>query len=498
MSNPQQHQRHHQDPRRWYVMLVTSLAAMLLCLVFAYETVTVYTVESVVARQDAADRGTDQNLERVAASLPDITSAPLVRRAIDELDIRFAAVENLQGESSVDDLVQRLCSALSVTELSSSKSERHLFAVRYRGSERDVATAVVDQLAQQYVAAQEPAVDDAGLSLATPESTESQEAEERVRRARQELDEFIADHFERLRQLPWRTVGEGVTDAETANSSSEDSPGNSEMYVNPEWSALDQQITQKEEHLESLVRERTATHPEVRALSAQLATLRRELFQLPKQIEPPPGLAGGGDSSAAAETGSSSPVLQLSTPLPLDDWSQQSELLLAALADAERQRELVIVSERSRPQVAARNAVNRTWMHQPGRVVEQQTYPRHPTRLLWMCGASVGLGLFVCMLAGRGKSAPATIDTSADAEAALSLPVVGTVLRSNQPVRRSSRQSRGRLPTLCTRASELTIAMFLLLFLISSFSEGGGIQRFLRDPTAAVSQAFTTTDQPEG
>ena len=51
MSHSNQNQPRHRGHRRWYVLLVTSLATMLLCLMFAYETVTVYSVESVIVQE---------------------------------------------------------------------------------------------------------------------------------------------------------------------------------------------------------------------------------------------------------------------------------------------------------------------------------------------------------------------------------------------------------------------------------------------------------------
>ncbi len=268
----------------------------------------------------------------------------------------------------------------------------------------------------------------------------AEEARLEWRRAESDLRQFVQQQFQQWRQrtVELKNAVEGPSAAELA---APPAPETDEIE-NPAWVELNNQVTELKEKRAELLASRTALHPAVKDLDTDLARLEGILAGIP------PHIAGPSESAREAPAARSDrgPDFADAAQLALEQIrglvrfnaaaAEAFAAKTAAVDEARRKYEQLTAAERRAREEDFRVPWPTLQLADQSRVIAGPSSGRLP-----LVALAAGLAMTVGVgLTWRGAAADLTLSRATDVEAALAVPVVGTV-SLNEPFHGSVRSS---------------------------------------------------------
>ncbi len=300
-----------------------------------------WTVDEVAtpdpASLDSEDNLTAEQFERLTAQ---IVSPQNIRRALD----RLALSAKRTAEARYDRPLPKVDPhSLRVAAAEDPESQDTEIVIAFEHSDPSFATALVNQLAQGYADATQTAWTEAVGRLLTQARDAVAEADEK-RLALQS----VADDFWQTEVKPSEDQLRAATDHEQplagqhgqSNSSRRDpsiQPLATPTIENPDWADLHEQIVTLRGERKLMLVQRTANHPMVQELDAEIVLLQRRLKGIPKTIPNPVAATETETSPVVASDGSGGLDTGGLDTAELDSAKPSREAL--ATAHAEKLRE---------------------------------------------------------------------------------------------------------------------------------------------------------------
>jgi capsular polysaccharide biosynthesis protein len=256
-------------------------------------------------------------------------------------------------------------------------------------------------------------------------------ARSELRRAESDLRQFARQQFEQSRQRSLK-LEKAVVLLSPAKPAARPEPVDPKIE-NPAWAELNEQVTKLKDERAKLLTTRTAEHPAVKDVDADLARLETILAGIPRYLVK--------QSERAEATPAADRDL---VPNAGPKFRDESQAMLEEI------RALARFNAGAMEDYAARSAlVDEAWeKYEQAAAVERQTVRENPgissakLRLATQCRSTtslanrrwllVALGAGLALTLGAGltwarTAGGATLSSAADVEAALAVPVVGTV-----------------------------------------------------------------------
>ncbi len=343
-----------------------------------------YVAIAVVAERSEAGRGGPPSAPQALAS-----------------ESRFErALVSLRSEGVVENRSPAaLRSQLTVKAVVGEK-EGARTTVSFASDNGQIAMALVNRLAEQYVAERRQSFEhSAGADHASAHAA--------LESARAELSRLQREQKALLNELD-----AARTQARLAPPTA--SSVRSRARENPEWTALAQQRASLEERQRTLLLSRTAAHPEVLYVTEELAEIEQQMATVPRHVP------------------SGQEIRTEPSPSRLEVTNQEEELTArldaatAAISQTEAEcRRLETIERDARSCLEAGPGIEMI----PARTCHIGPEPGPPAGLLWY---SLGTGLVIAVAVGcasRGLPADRPFTTVAEAQSALTIPIVGVIPR---------------------------------------------------------------------
>jgi hypothetical protein len=509
-------------PQRSYVFVVTALAVFFVGLVIWRNPVSSYIVTAQigwespsgeeVGPQAPSTGSSDSKRTADAASLllEEITIREQLRDAVNLANSQSPTPVFASGSALRDSDLDLLAKQLEAQIRESQDSVTNI-ELRFESPHAEWAITFLNQLARKAV---RPATSNGGKPLASSRDLREarwrlDEARHYERRAQYELQNFMDVHFEQATDdtLDSHTDNEANTATTTASATA---AADSSAFVasQPESVASEQKDPQRqrlEQELDDtlarrtrLMRQFTASHPQVRDLTLQAADLRSRLDSLAPQPSDEIPSAGMSPSAEIVETVRPSETVGDIASTSPSISSQDTKTYLAlratlqsATADYELAQEsfedqlhLLTASKANEvPAAAAR------WMVAPAAVVGHRGGNLAPARVLLIGLVSVTCGMIMAWLAGSMK-AVLRINSISDVQALTNLPIVGQLSidpTTNGVHRLASRQRVVRWGML---GCELTLGLLALTFIATVMAGSPTFAQFADDPFGVFAETI--------
>jgi hypothetical protein len=442
-------------------------------------------------------------------------NSALIREALDEV---FTSVSADATPPASADVRQ----SLGVGQNPDTTSQRTTISVTYSGSSADRAQEIVNKICDVFVrhenagsVVEQPAEqNEMRRHEAVPADAAQQQAEQNLLDAQARLEAFDQEYASAL-AAPQRELGLPAKDETSPvveqpkpqpkvdselqpQRSSKAEPTEAEQKI----TQLESEITSRNQQLNALLGTMTREHPlvktilgEISGFESQISALRAKAKTNTKPgvpAENAPIAPSSGQAQLALEpdhperiTAPKSDVAPLSTEPMLS--SQERKQLLAVRAELEQhvrdaEQELQLAKGVERQQWEQQFATDPvpSWDVEHATTAQRVYTPTKPSLLVFalVLGLVAGGGL---LIAGTG---PATINTPAAAQSAVSVPVIGNV---PEPLGRSLDQPKRpiamRILVLC---AETTLFVFLAAMIVAALSDKQFASQLRADPLAAL------------
>ena len=353
-----------------------------------------------------------------------ITSQANLRRVAQRLD---AAVKPGREPSDANRTVEEIARNLRVSCEWTSMPGEFGISIIYTDRHAEYAAGLVNALAGSYAQSCR-----AGWKQRTERAyAEAREALDRAQsesvRADARWAAFVEQHFGQTKPAT----------KETAQSSGPLFLPEATLIDNPDWIELAGSLSELERRRTELLDDRTLEHPEVRKSAIDIAAIHERLAATPRKIP--------GQPSNASEPSGQTPLAQTEAP------SAEPATISSLTRDeetSERFRELRVAAQAAAAAYERAVRVERqTWQqHQQEPQIElvlarpldvSAPVPKRPGLGLMLVALAAGVAAALGTgMISTGAAIEPTIDTVAQAQAALSVPVVGTV-KASEPDDRS-------------------------------------------------------------
>jgi len=412
-----------------------------------------YAATATIWQCAAPSDGAGQHTSREPASLD---PAAIERRVLSEDNLR-RAVHQVEGKEqkrrptqndlapgpgrTVEQVRQNLHLRVAATEAS---SERSGISISYSDRDPDRAVRLVNNLAK--VCAEQYRAD-----LETSSARHYPEAREAAERARQEyfeaqgrFDDFIGQHFLKQQALAdrvagWRPESPSAevlpADRDAESTADRDVEGRTPPPpIHPETAELQRQLAELEQHRTLLLAQRTPLHPEVQEVDLRIAGLRQCLASISPQLpEQPPevlpaeegptwGAPVAEDLSDTAESTEHVPAEELAAELA--EAAQAFHSHKDALDRAEEEYDRLAEAKRRAWEAQISTPSIELELAQVGVPCQPADEPSGSVLVALASALAVTFGVG---LIWSGFDSDVPLATLAAVEAALPVPVVGTI-----------------------------------------------------------------------
>jgi hypothetical protein len=327
-----------------------------------------------------------------------------------------------QPSSSLAELRRHL--RVSIRENGNALEE---VTLQFTSREAETATAFVEQLARQIVASQIKPASEAALTdpdlqreLANARLKEQAALETWEGLLEQQLANFDGKQLAASGRAAFPPVLNQPAGGRSSGSGSQPrATADGPEQENPAWRKLHDRHQALTSRLGGLLVQRTASHPRVLEVSAELGEVSRQLHNTPQfiQSQAAPLNERPGQQTVAAEA-------QAATLSALQQIAAEHHRL-AMEYSAAQQRRAELEQAVSRPNPRAQAAAS-AWIVRPARICRVQGGGVSSKRVLAAAFLAISLGALLGWLARR-PPAPAVIADEASVERLLGLPVVGKV-----------------------------------------------------------------------
>lgn len=200
------------------------------------------------------------------------------------------------------DRVERLRRNVKITSELAMTSGQWRTTISYAGGDAQQAIHVVNELARHFASSRAATEPTRPAALA---QTSSDSSRGEFQKAQAELDEFLAQHFAQLRQRADRLQQKVPPSSMPAATSEMPKPQADRTSENPQWVELNDRIARMEQQRADLLLSRTAMHPSVKDLEAELGRLERQLAAISRRTPPSANAAAvpAPDRTGATTTG---------------------------------------------------------------------------------------------------------------------------------------------------------------------------------------------------
>jgi hypothetical protein len=471
-------------PSRLYGTTVVSLAAFFVGLIVWRAPVDGYVAVSEIGRRVLAQPDQNDQLTVVNQEGLDADQFPALHQSLADA-IRFAdarlknAAPHFAAEVS-DERIRSTQSRLNINVRQSPECARTI-CISYAGADPTWSLALVEQLTRDCL-------------LATSRSPESRTSSARaVRDARWRLDQ--TRHYERKARLGVEDLVDGYFAqlrgpatgssrvAESVSDVNARAGDEGEMEINPEWQALQSHLAELAQQLRPLVEHLTPNHPLILDLTQRMEAVRQQLASTPQYVGQqvaPPDDAVSGQGVAAAPASHVAAIVESYT----DDYQKLRKAYEDAVGDRE-EAERRLGGLMVRPTMDTDSHAESRWLITPP-TLQGRIGGRASARRVGLVGLlALTCGCCVAWLLGTLKGLQ-RINTVADLEQVLSVPVVGQLSIDPVPMAAARLSHRGRLLKAVVVASELALGLLLVVFLTGAIASNPASRLLWDDPFTAI------------
>lgn len=268
------------------------------------------------------------------------------------------------------------------------------------------------------------------------------------------------------------------------------------LVLNPQWSALQSQLTELTNHLDSLLDQFTPNHPEVQALTLKMQDIQRTLEATPKYLAAEQtssagigaeGMSAGADGGDARlpihEPTSATPGHGMGQDVIVTEYTRMLDTYHAAM----KRREQAEAALWQRVDQAAAaplvGPVQARWMAMPPTVVRRYQSRTRPMLILLfgVVAMAVGVGTSWLTRSARGQSRINAVD---DISRMTLIPVIGQLSLDPAPRGVERIAARARLMRRLTIGCEIVLTLILVLFVWGLFTGSTLSVEFVDDPLA--------------
>ena len=449
---------------RIYYFLVAALGVFVIVLALGRDHRGVYSATAAV-----------QPIQETAASRS-LTFDEIKLRLCDE-EIIVQAVEELRdaGFDKGDEL-GRLAIAKNIFVQRSDDQDG--VSVTYTSSDGDAARMTVDRLCEVYVRRQSEA-DHLAMSGTLMQQQQAanlalRQAEERRDAAQRNLTEFDDGHDDANHFLQASLTTESDAAETTADATGEKVREQGTKELERQIQILSGQLADQQRIRRQLESRMTAQHPQIVDVDVKIDALREQLKKARLELAQEQEL-----ETIAAEIESSKPSVE--------EIESERAVLLAVLKNAEQQWERCSQQQHDVSERISNSEYTETWSFVSAEVAQYRSAAT-PLALLVLSGALAMVGGSGMLFAASGMVQ--TIDTVADVQRVLGIPVVGEVKVAAEP-RQQNLQACARFVRFAILFFEITLGVFLLGMLLSAMLVDDFSSQLRTDPLSAMADGLS-------
>lgn len=241
------------------------------------------TAKAVISVQAAARSETGQPalpLPTAAALRSQITTEQYIAQALAHCDERWSRPRSME----------KICRGLQVNSEHEANPDAVIISLSLSDEDLAFASGVVNALADRYAEGLRTRLRDEAQKKYRLAAEALDEARQKLRRAKAELEGFLERHFREHEELARRALAAsraGAAGLPAAPQSPLLPAGPSVMVDNPEWVRIHEQLQAKRRSLAEILTVRTRLHPEAQERQSDIADLERRLIATPRQVARP-------------------------------------------------------------------------------------------------------------------------------------------------------------------------------------------------------------------
>lgn len=427
--------------------------------------------QPAAARPDARENLSPADRDQIAG---EITSDANLRRVLARLEPPAGTAQR------PGDPVDRARRSLDVTVAETPTPGQLEITIACRGEDPERVVRLVNQLAAQYAEDERAAVEAAATGAWHNVHEQADQARQRLLAARDALDGFLRQHFQGHRNLA-KAIDDAAAQSRAEKTAAADSAGKRPMIDNPQWVEIDQARQTLLDRRAEMLTTRTAEHPAIRDLDLKIAQLEHSMAGIPRQIR------DDAEPSVVTHPMVDAPRMQ---PPPHAEGSRPAardpSAVVGRVVPAEEAPDHGLAAQKysalSAAADEAQESYDRLAEAELGAYQRRLEMPSVDLRLAPRCeNATAGHGssrlLLVALLSGlamaagvgmisAGLGADPPLQTMAEAQAALPVPVVGAVpFRGDSAGQAEPRTSGSRWLALWGLALVAICGLALLVYL---------------------------------
>ncbi len=476
---------------RLYVLAVTALAVFLVGLVVCGRPAGDHVANALLTHRVHADAAAF-----VTEAAAQIKSPANFRRAVTELSLATAndrRALKLPSEKERDRWIDENASRVEVSTSKAAHPDQTLITVQYRGENSALAVALVDNLAKHYVREHSPAGPQDGDPVpAAQRQRDVASALARLQRSRQQLEAFLREHFDELQKLE---------DASTAVGSPKQTNGTmvkpaddvaAEQVVSPERAELQTLLAEFRRKSHDLLRQRTPQHPEVIDVQLQIEEIEARLAELKSEQSRARDVPHNSQRPKSEDVAPDAALVKAA--IDIDALCSRFQTLHLAHEEASVAYDQAVRRQRQGWEQRLAAVASRVDMVRPAKIVWRGRQQLTAGRVLVLGLAALAFGLIVAWAAGPAKLA-SKLASVAEVRRLLRVPIVGAISTTDGPELPRRPQIRPRLVRFVTRASELTLAVSVLLVVLTTMVDSPVAGQFVDDPLGTFSETFSRASE---